>query len=211
VGAALSLAILWWFFWRESPPDFRRMANLAAPGETVVFLGDSITRGYGLREEEAFPSLVAAALGIPHVNAGVSGDTTAAALARIEKDVLPHRPRITLVELGGNDYLRRVPPEQTMQNMDAIVRTLTAEGSMVVLLHVAVGVMSDPYLQGYRAIAQRHGALLVPDIMRGILSDPGLKLDPIHPNARGQRLIAERVAAVMRPLLVEAERRRAVR
>jgi lysophospholipase L1-like esterase len=76
---------------------------------------------------------------------------------------------------------------------------------------VAVGVMSDPYLQGYRAIAQRHGALLVPDIMRGILSDPGLKLDPIHPNARGQRLIAERVAAVMRPLLVEAERRRAVR
>jgi acyl-CoA thioesterase-1 len=187
------------------------MANLAAPGETAVFLGNSITRGYGLWEEEAFPALVAAALGIPAVNAGVSGDTTAAALARIERDVLPHQPRVTLVELGGNDFLRRVPTEQTLQNMDAIVRTLTAHGGMVVILHVAVGVMSDPYLSGLRAIAERHGALLVPDIMRGILSDPALKLDPIHPNVRGQRLIAERVAAVLRPLLAEAERRRGAR
>ena len=205
---ALMLAIAWWFFWREGPPDFRRMANLAAPGETVVFLGDSITRGYGLREEEAFPSLVAGMLGISHVNAGVSGDTTAAALARIEQDVLAHQPRITLVELGGNDFLRRVPAEQTLQNMEAIVRTLTGQGGMVVLLHVSVGVMGDPYLEGFRAIAKRHGALLIPDIMQGILGDPALKLDPIHPNARGQRLIAERVSKVMRPLLVEAERRR---
>ncbi len=208
VGLGLALVIAWWFLWREGPPDFRRVANLAAPGDMVVFLGDSITRGYGLQEEEAFPSLVAAMLGVPHVNAGVSGDTTAAALARIERDVLVHRPRITLVELGGNDFLRRVSAEQTLQNMEAIVRTLTGQGGMVVMLHVSVGVMGDPHLEGFRAIAKRHGALLVPDIMKGILSDPALKLDPIHPNARGQRLIAERVARVMRPLLIEAERRR---
>jgi len=209
LGLGLVLVIAWWFFWREVPPDFRRMANLAAPGDTVVFLGDSITRGYGLREEEAFPSLVAAMLGISHVNAGVSGDTTAAALARLEQDVLAHQPRVTLVELGGNDFLRRVPAEQTLQNIEAIVRTLTGQGGMVVILHVSVGLMGDPYLQGFQAIAKRHGALLIPDIMKGILSDPALKLDPIHPNARGQRLIAERVAKVMRRLLVEAERRRA--
>ena len=208
LGLGLVLVMAWWFFWREGPPDFRRMANLAAPGDTVVFLGDSITKGYGLREEEAFPGLVAATLGIPHVNAGVSGDTTTAALARLEQDVLMHQPRITLVELGGNDFLRRVPAEQTLRNMEAIVRTLTGQGGMVVVLHVSVGVMGDPYLQGFREVAQRYGALLVADIMRGILSDPALKLDPIHPNAQGQRLIADRVAKVLRPLLVEAERGR---
>lgn len=208
LAVALALTTVGFFFWREKPPDFRRMANLAAPGETVVFLGDSITRGYGLREEEAFPSLVAASLGIPHVNAGVSGDTTTAALARIERDVLAHQPRITLVELGGNDFLRRVPVEQTLQNMEAIVRTLVGQGGMVVMLHVSVGLMGDPYLKGFRDIAQRNGALLVPDIMKGILSDPALKLDPIHPNGRGQKLIAERVVKVMQPLLIEAERRR---
>jgi acyl-CoA thioesterase-1 len=208
LGLLLLAAAAWWLFLRDAPPDFRRVANLTAPGETVVFLGDSITRGYGLREEEAFPSLAAAALGIPVVNAGVSGDTTAAALARLDRDVLAHRPRLTLVELGGNDYLRRVPLEQTLANLDAIVERLIADGGMVLILHVSVGVMGDPYLKGFREVATRRGALLVPDIMRGILSDPSLKLDPIHPNARGQQLIAERVVTALRPLLAEAERRR---
>lgn len=208
LGVALVAFAVWWVFVREGPPDFRRMANLAAPGETVVFLGNSITRGYGLAEAEAFPSLVAAALGIPFVNAGVSGDTTALALARLERDVLPHQPRLTLVELGGNDFLRRVPVEQTLANLDRIVGTLIDGGGMVLILHVSVGPMGDPYLRGFREVAERRGAVVVPDILHGILSDSALKLDPIHPNARGQQRIAERVVQVLRPLLAEADRRR---
>ncbi len=209
--SALILAAfaLGWYLMRRPGPDLRRVANLAAPGEVVVFFGNSITQGHGVRPEESFPSLVARDLGISVVNAGVPGETTAAGLDRVEQDVLPHRPRVTLVEFGGNDFLRRVPLEETLRNLDQMVKTLIAQGMMVVILEVNVGLMSDPYLEGYRRVAERHGALLVGDILSGILGNSDLKVDGIHPNARGHRLIADRVVTVLRPLLQEADRRRA--
>jgi len=197
-----------WYLMRRPGLDLRRVANLGAPGEVVVFFGDSITQGYGVRPEESFPSLVARDLGIAVVNAGVPGETMAAGLARMERDVLPHRPRLTLVEFGGNDFLRRVPLEETLKNLDLMLKTLIAHGMMVVILEVNVGLMGDPYLEGYRRVAERYGALLVGDILSGILGNPDLKLDGIHPNARGHRLIADRVVGVLRPLLHEADRRR---
>lgn len=210
VGALVLLALATlWYALRPREPDLGRVANLGAPGEVVVFFGDSITQGYGVRPEESFPALVARDLGLAtFVNAGIPGDTTAAGLARIGRDVLPHRPRLTLVEFGGNDFLRRVSLEETLQNLDGIVKTLITEGTMVVILEVNAGLTGDPYLQGYRAVADRYGAVLVEDILSGILRDPRLKLDPIHPNARGHRVIADRVVKVLRPLLREANRRR---
>ena len=211
LGGALLLLIVavLWLSRSGSAPDFRRVANLNAPGDLIVFFGDSITQGYGVRPEESFPALVARDLGlVTFVNAGVSGDTTAAGLARLGRDVLPHRPRLTLVEFGGNDFLRRVPLEETLQNLDGIVKTLITEATMVVILEVNTGLMGDPYLQGYREVAERQGAVLVEDILKGILSQPDLKGDPIHPNARGHRMIADRLVQVLRPLLREASRRR---
>jgi len=209
VGALLLLALaVGWYSMRPKGPDLGRVANLEAPGEVVVFFGNSITQGYGVRPDESFPGLVARELGIVFVNAGVPGDTTAAGLARIERDVLTHRPRLTLVEFGGNDFLRRVPVDETLKNLDAMVKTLVAQGMMVVILEVNVGLMSDPYLKGYRTLAERYGAVLVEDVMKGILGNPDLKVDGIHPNAQGHRLIAERVIKVLRPLLREADRRR---
>lgn len=209
VAALLLVAVsLGWYLTRRPGLDLGRVANLEAPGELVVFFGDSITQGYGVRPEESFPSLVARELGIPFVNAGVPGDTMAAGLARIERDALPHRPRLTLVEFGGNDFLRRVSLEETLKSLDSIVKTLVAQGMMVVILEVNVGLMGDPYLEGYRAVAKRYGAVLVEDVMKGILGNPDLKVDGIHPNAQGHRLIAERVTRVLRPLLREADRRR---
>lgn len=105
-GLALLALAGGWYYTRQKGPDLSRMANLEAPGEVVVFFGDSITQGYGVPPEESFPSMVGRELGLAFVNAGVPGDTTAAGLARIERDVLAHRPRLTLVEFGGNDFLR---------------------------------------------------------------------------------------------------------
>jgi acyl-CoA thioesterase-1 len=207
VCLALVLAILW-YLTRQRGPDLGRVANLRAPGEGVVFFGDSLTQGYGVRADESFPSLVARQLGIVFVNAGVAGDTTSAGLARIERDVLAHRPRLTVVEFGGNDFLRRVPLQATLDNLEAMVKALIARGSMVVILEVNVGLMGDPYLDGYRAVAKRYDAGLVEDILGGILGDPDLQADAIHPNARGHRAIADRVVKVLRPLLREADRRR---
>ena len=209
VAALLLVAVsLGWYLARQRGPDLSRVANLDAPGEVVVFFGDSITQGYGVRPEESFPSQVAGDLGLALVNAGVAGDTTAAGLGRIERDVLAHRPRLTLVEFGGNDFLRRVPLDETLKNLDAMVRTLHDQGMMVMILEVNVGLMGDPYLKGYRAVGERYGAVMVEDILGGIMGNPELKVDSIHPNARGHRLIAERVVKVLRPLLREADRRR---
>jgi acyl-CoA thioesterase-1 len=203
----VAAGIAWWA-WPSPGPEVRRAANLAAPGDLIAFFGDSITQGYAVRPEESFPTLVGQALGVPIVNAGVPGDTTEAGLARMERDVLPHRPRVTVVEFGGNDFLRRVPVEETLRSLEAIVSTLIGKGMMVVILEVNVGLGEDPYLKGYRVVAERHGALLIPDIMRGILTNPDLKADTIHPNAKGHRLIADRVISVLRLLLQEADRRR---
>jgi acyl-CoA thioesterase-1 len=210
-GFLLAAVVIGWYVTRPKGPDLSRLANLEAAGEVVVFFGDSITQGYGVRPEDSFPSLVARELGIPFVNAGVPGDTTAAGLARIERDLLAHRPRLAVVEFGGNDFLRRVPLAETLGNLDAMVRAMADQGMMVVILEVNVGLMGDPYLEGYRAVADRYGALLIEDVMRGILGNPDLKVDGIHPNARGHRRIADRVVGALRPLLREADRRRAVR
>jgi len=196
-----------WKLWSGPKPDVRRAANLAALGDLVVFFGDSITQGYGVRPEESFPALVGQTLGIPIVNAGVPGDTMGSGLARMERDVLSRRPRLAVVEFGGNDFLRRLPVEETLRNLETIVNTLIREGMMVMILEVTIGPEGDAYLKGYRAVAERHGAVLVPDIMRGILSNPNLKADMIHPNPKGHRLIADRVIEVLRPLLREADRR----
>ena len=128
-------------------------------------------------------------------------------MARIERDVLSRRPRLAVVEFGGNDFLRRLPVEETLRNLETIVNTLIREGMMVMILEVTIGPEGDAYLKGYRAVAERHGAVLVPDIMRGILSNPDLKADMIHPNPKGHRLIADRVIEVLRPLLREADLR----
>ncbi|RPI11434.1 MAG: arylesterase [Zetaproteobacteria bacterium] len=210
IGALLLplVVTLLWLSRSGSAPDFRRVANLSAPGDLVVFFGDSITQGYGVRPDESFPAVVGQTLGVPFVNAGVSGDTMAAGLARIERDVVARRPRLVVVGFGGNDFLRRVPVEDTLRSLETIVGTLVQEGTMVVILHVGVGLGSDPYLKGFQAVADRRGAVLVPDILGGILANPDMRLDPIHPNAKGQRLIAERVIKTLRPLLEEADRRR---
>ncbi|HEX7551787.1 MAG TPA: GDSL-type esterase/lipase family protein, partial [Candidatus Methylomirabilis sp.] len=146
VGLLLVAAAVAWWAWPSRGPDVRRAANLAAPGDIVVFFGDSITQGHGVRSEESFPALVGQALGVPIVNAGVPSDTMSAGLARMERDVLPHRPRLAVVEFGGNDFLRRVPVEETLQNLEAIVSTLIGGGMMVVILEVEVGLGGDPYL-----------------------------------------------------------------
>jgi len=206
--AVLLSLVLGWYLRREPGPDLRRLANLDASGAVVVFFGDSITQGYGVRPEESFPAIVAGELGLQFVNAGVPGDTTAAGLARMERDVFPHRPRVTLVEFGGNDFLRRVPLEETLRNLDAMVQALILRGMMVVILEVNVGLMGDPYIEGYRAVAERHGAVLIEDILKGILTRTDLKVDGIHPNPEGHRLVAKRVVRVLRPLLRAADRRR---
>jgi acyl-CoA thioesterase I len=200
IGAILLLAVAAWMLWPSHP-----ITNLDSRGTAVIAYGDSLTAGVGAGDGEDYPARLSGLSGVEIVNAGVSGDTSESALRRLERDVLTLDPRIVLVGLGGNDFLRRVPIETTEENLRSIVRQIQREGSMVVLLGFRFPSLSGSYEKMYSRIAEEEGCLLVPDLLDGILTDPSLRSDQIHPNARGYALIAERIARPLERLIARAD------
>jgi acyl-CoA thioesterase-1 len=196
IVAAVAVVVLAWWLWPA--PDPR---NVGSRGKSVIAFGDSLTAGYGAAEREDYPSKLSSMVGTTVLNAGVSGDTTAAALRRIEPDVLSREPRIVIVGLGGNDYLRGVGIEETEANLRAIVRRIHEAGAMVILLGFRFPGFKVNYEGMYERIAEEEQCLLIPDMLDGILSDPSLKSDQIHPNAAGYTVMAERVAKPLRRAL----------
>jgi acyl-CoA thioesterase I len=173
--------------------------NLDSPGRTIVCLGDSITAGVGSGPGEAYPELLAARLGTEVVNAGVSGETVAEGLARVDQ-VLANDPWLVIVELGGNDLLRRVPPEQTEQSLRAILDRLVAARVVPVLVELDAP-FGGRYLEIYERLGDEYHVPVVEDAVGEILRDRALKSDTIHPNAQGQKVLAEAIADEIEPLI----------
>jgi len=194
-------AALAWHFW---PSPYANVKNLASQqGRTIVAFGDSLTSGYGAARGEDYPSKLAIGMGIEVINAGVNGDTTESAIARIDADVLSKKPRIVIVGLGGNDVLGGVPIETTEANLRTIVKRIQGGGSIVMLLGFDFPSVKASYGKMYERVARTEGCLLVPDMLDGILSNPSLKSDEIHPNVSGYELMAARVANPLRKLLAK--------
>jgi acyl-CoA thioesterase-1 len=184
---------------------------VAAPGSgssadeppLVLFLGDSLTAGYGLAEGQAFPALVGRELadeGVEArvVNAGVSGDTTAGGLARLDW-VLSQGPDVVVVGLGGTDGLRGLDLAATEKNLREIVRRSQDTGARVILLGMKIppnyGLdYAGRFEEMYEEIADDLDVALVPFLLEGVAAKPTLNLpDRIHPNARGHQVVAETV------------------
>ncbi len=203
IGAAvavLAIAVVWLLL-----PSKYDVANLDSRGTSIIAFGDSLTAGVGASSDDTYPSQLAAAIGETVVNAGVSGDTSGAALARLERDVLPNDPRIVIVGLGGNDYLQNVPIAKTEETLRAIVRRIQDAGAMVVLLGFRFPSLNVNYQAMYERVAEEERCLLVPDALDGILSDPALRSDAIHPNGKGYAILAERVAGPLETLIRKAD------
>lgn len=200
--AAGLLLIVLWALW---PSPFSRVTNLGSRGSNVIAFGDSLTAGYGASAGEDYPSRLSTLMGAPVMNAGVSGDTTESALARLEPDVLSRDPRIVIIGLGGNDFLRSVAISATEANLHTIIRKIHGAGAMVVLLGFRFPTLSANYEKMYERVAREERCLLIPDLLDGILSDPALKSDEIHPNARGYQLMAERVSGPCKKLIRKAD------
>jgi len=185
-----------------------QIRNIRSAGEAVICFGDSLTEGVGAGSGEDYPAVLSRRLAMPVVNAGVRGDTTAQALERISDAVLSKNPRLVVILLGGNDFLRRVPLQDTRKNLEEIVRKVQAHGAMVVIAGIRLGLFTDEYAAVFEETAQQFGAFYIPGVMKGILSDSALRSDPIHPNGAGYRLIAERIAEKITRVLREADRLR---
>lgn len=180
---------------------------LAARRKVVTVLGDSITAGFGLPAAAALPAQLQAALarlGQPALvrGAGVSGDTTAGGLARVDFSVRSDTD-VCLVALGANDLLQGLDPKLTKANLDRIVRRLRTRRIRVVVAGISASpVIGRSFARDFNAvfpaIAHAHGAALYPDLLAGVSRNPQLnQRDGIHPNARGVLVIARRLAPVI--------------
>ena len=194
IGLAV-LAALW-----SLRPGTPHAARPTAGGRVIAF-GDSLVEGVGASTGRDLVSLLSARIGVPIVNAGRSGDTTASALGRLDSAVLSRSPRVVIIVLGGNDALRRVPPKETFANLDAIVGRIRSRGAAVILAGLSFGVFTDAYGDGYEEVARRTASGLVPDILGGVLGHPDLMADQIHPNDRGYQIMADRIEPALRDLL----------
>lgn len=181
------------------------LAIRPAAAETLDILafGDSLTAGYGLEPSQAFPVKLEAALrrrgdDVRVINAGVSGDTAAAALSRLDWAVTDEIDAV-IVTLGGNDALRGLDPRQTSKALDAILSALDARKLPVLLAGMrAPRNLGKDYATGFDAIfpalAKRHGALFYPFFLEGVAADASLNQpDGLHPNPQGVDIIVNRI------------------
>ncbi len=180
----------------------REIKNLDSRGSSIVCLGDSVTYGYGAERGEDYPSALKKFVSVPVINAGVDSDTTAKGLVRIESSVLDKKPFLVIVEFGANDFLEKVPREDTLANMKEIVRRIQEHGAMVAIVDISAGMLFNEYRAAFQKIAKETGSLFIPNILSGIITNPGLKSDFVHPNAKGYSLIAQRIFLGIRPYLV---------
>lgn len=187
----------------------------SAPNERVVmFLGTSLTDGYGLEREDAYPARIqemvdSAGLGWEVVNAGLSGEKSAAALQRVRSWLIRQPFDILVVETGANDMLQGADVDTMRANIQAIIDTVRAArpDARVVL----VGMMAAPnlgprYVEAFNAsfpaLARENGLTFIPFLLEGVAGDSALNLaDGIHPNERGHRVVAAHVWRTLEPLL----------
>ena len=179
--------------------DERTITNYPSQGSDIIAFGDSLVAGVG-SSTGGFVDMLSKDLGVEVVNLGISGNTTKDALDRVEvlKD---YKPKLVMILLGGNDFLRKVPTEVTFANLDKIVRVVVNQGSVVVLLGVRSGVLSNRYDEEYEKLASKYGAVYVSDVLDGVFGRPNLMYDTIHPNDLGYRIIADRLNPVIKKLI----------
>lgn len=181
--------------------------------ERILFFGDSITAGYGLDREQAFPALIGEkvdSLGLDYdvVNAGQSGETSAGGVRRVDW-ILQQRPDIFFLELGGNDGLRGVDPENTKNNLQKIIDKVSDKYPETVI--VLAGMQALPNMgQDYtfrfnrifEELAEENDVVFMPFVLDDVAGNPDLNMsDGIHPTAEGHQIVAENVWEIIKPLL----------
>ncbi|MBO4707806.1 MAG: hypothetical protein J5594_04555 [Elusimicrobiaceae bacterium] len=166
----------------------------------IIAFGDSLTYGYGARENESYPTYLSQMLGREVINLGVSGDTSAMGLARVN-EIKKYEPYMVLIEFSANDLFRKIPREQTEKNLKEIVHQVQSIGAIAVLVDTGGAYPMETYTKIQKQIAKEDNTLFVPGIMNGIYDKKSLKSDQIHPNDKGYKIVAERVKKVIEPYL----------
>lgn len=193
--AAAILAAAFWFYFDAAP----QVKNYPSQNSGIVAFGDSLVSGVGSERGGGFVALLSRELGKPIVNLGRAGDTTETALQRIN-EVTRLKPALTIILLGGNDFLRRVPREKTAENLGSVIKAVQSTGSAVVLVGLDAGILAQNEGELFKTLSRQYGTAYVPDILDDIYGNGALMADTIHPNDAGYEIMAERILPVLRKL-----------
>ena len=174
---------------------------LRLSGENVICFGDSLTFGTGAPRDKSYPSQLAEMIAYPVINSGIPGDTTAMALQRLDRDVLSKSPRIVLITLGGNDLKNGVDKKTAFKNLQAIVEAIQAQDALVVIGGIKLLFWDRGYEEEYEKLAEETGALLIPNVLGGLMGHEELMHDRIHPNAAGYEIMARKFHKTIEPYL----------
>lgn len=186
---------------------------LSIPGfaKTVLVMGDSLTEGYKLAKEEAYPYLMEQELKKKHpdlkiINGGISGSTSASAVRRLDW-YIKARPEIMILALGANDGLRGLKVDETTKNLEAVITKAKAAGMTVIMGGMQMPPnygkeYSDRFNKMFRSLADKHHLKFIPFILEGVAANPKLNLpDGIHPNSEGHKVMARNVMKYLEPEL----------
>jgi len=193
----------------------------ATPTETVpkiVAFGDSLTAGYGLAPREGYPALLQKMIdadGFKYevVNAGVSGDTSAAGVRRIDWSLDAGNVRFLILELGANDFLRGQPVSETRKNLSQIIARAKSRGVRVLLAGMLTTSergrdYETEISEAFRSLAKEHEVTLIPFFLEGVAGRDELnQQDRIHPNAEGTRIVAATVYRYLKPMLEQEQKK----
>ena len=185
---------------------------VATAAPKILIVGDSLSAGYGIDLRTGWVALLQKRLkekGYPHqlVNASISGDTSASALARLSGSLKRHRPEIVIIEIGGNDGLQGLSAESMQTNIQKMVTQARKQGAKVVLLGMRLPpnygpAYTEKFFSVYQRIAEEQGAPLVPFFLEGVAGKDGLmQADGIHPTAEAQPVMVENVWPILSGLL----------
>ncbi|MHB1257461.1 MAG: arylesterase [Thiobacillus sp.] len=169
-----------------------------SPHDVILAFGDSLTHGTGASEETAYPAVLASLIGHTVINAGVPGDTTATGLQRLPAVLAEYKPRLVLLCLGGNDMLHKEPAAAIENNLRLLVQTIRASGAEVVLIGVPEPKIFGGAPDFYARVAKDMKLPLEEEAFNDVLKDARLKSDPIHANAAGYRVVAERLDELLK-------------
>ncbi|MGQ4005156.1 arylesterase [Francisellaceae bacterium CB300] len=178
-----------YFYFKNGVNDWE-IINTKPTGQTIVAFGDSLTAGYGVGKNDNYPSQLSLLINQPIINMGISGETTAQALARID-NVIAKDPKVVLITLGGNDLKKKLPASEAFSNLKQIVNILHQNGALVVIGGINIPYYSNDYADDYVIFAKENGCLLVPNILGGLFGHSDLMVDTVHPNAKGYKIVAE--------------------
>lgn len=177
------------------------IVNYPSSGTRVIAFGDSLVEGAGASPGKSLPDQLSDRLGVSIENFGVSGDTTRDGLVRIDAALEGENPKVVLLLLGGNDFLRKIPREETYNNLATLIQRIQSRGAVVLLLGVRSGVVGGGFDDEFERLSEQYHTAYVEDVLNGVFGRPSLMSDAVHPNAQGYAKIADRIAPVLEKLL----------